>query len=178
MPNEWWTLADSDGGVDLGGINLDGPLKALSVRAHYFAAGNLPGWTPCRHWYSGDGEMCPRACRCCKASCALCAELMRLRSSVHDYSPLEEVAPIICTLMKTGCRRGFHCPPTVFRIRVPLPRPAIMPRVELVLRRPAAAEPAPRRRGRWAAGTLCRRRWAAGTLRLQEGGSSSSFSNL
>ena len=167
VPNGWWTLADFDGGGDFWGINLDGPLKALSVRAHYYAAGNLPGWTPCRHWYSGDGEMCPRACWCCKASCALCAELMRLRSSVHDYSPLEEVAPIICILMKTGCRRGFHCPRTLFRIRVPLPRPAIMPRVELVRRMPAAAEPAPRRR----------RRWAAGTLRLHVGGSSSFSSN-
>ena len=44
-------------------------------------------------------------------------------------------------------------------------------------KRPAAAEPAPRRRRRWAAGTLRRRRWAAGTLRLQVGGSSSSSSN-
>ena len=163
VPNGWWTLADFDGL----GTHLDDPLKALSVRAHYYAAGNLPGWTPCRHWYSGDGEMCPRACCCCKASCALYAELMRLRSSVHDYSPLEEVAPIICILMKTGCRRGFHCPRTLFRIRVSLPRPPIMPRVELVRRMLVAAEAAPRRR----------RRWAAGTIRLLERGSTS-FSSV
>ena len=153
VPIGWWSFA-------FGEVGYGDFLRSLSARAHY-AADELPG----SYWYSRDIEMCPRTCRCCqawdrtrqiKASCKLCAEVMRVRSVEYAHLPLEVIAPIINTLAGTGCRQAFHCPRALFRVRIPLPRPAAMPQAELLRRRPTAAKPASRRRRRWAAGTLRR----------------------